>query len=198
MKITAVKQQKKDKNRASIFIDGKYSLSLTIDQLLDEKIKVGQIIEPDVLKLLKKKSADGKIRMRVIEWLCIRPRSEKELRDYLRKKNIDEDYTRQLILEMQNKKYLSDEVFARWLAGNKIRQLKSTREVSFLLRQKGIDQETITNTMEQYSGGEQEKLRALISKKRLSARYADNEKLLAYLVRKGYSFSDVKEALAEG
>ena len=51
-------------------------------------------------KSLKKKSADGKLRMRVIEWLCIRPRSIKELQEYLRKKNTESEYSQNLINEM--------------------------------------------------------------------------------------------------
>lgn len=198
MKITALKQQIKDQNRASVFIDGKYSFSLTVDQLLDEKLKVGKLIEPAYLIVLKKKSADGKLRMRVIEWLSIRPRSIKELQDYLRKKNVEKDYSSQLITEMQNKKYLSDEVFSRWYAEHKIRQLKSLREISFLLKQKGVDQDIINEILDEHTATEKEKLLRLIAKKRSSIKYRDNEKLLVYLVRKGYSFSDVKEALAEG
>jgi len=41
MKITAIKQQVKNPERVSVFIDGKYEFSLTLDEVLKEKIKIG-------------------------------------------------------------------------------------------------------------------------------------------------------------
>lgn len=196
MKITAIKQQVKNENRASIFLDGKYSFSLTIDQLVSEKLKKGLELNELEVKTLKKKSEDGKLRMRVIEWLNIRPRSEKELSDYLRKKYTDAEHSQSLIIEMKEKKYLSDEYFAKWYAEQKTRQLKSQREVIFLLRQKGVSREIIHGLSEDLSINEKEILKKLILKKQ--TKYSDNKKLTEYLIRKGYSFSDVKEALAEG
>jgi regulatory protein len=196
MKITAIKRQVKNENRASFFVDGKYSFSLTLDQLISENLKTGIDLSESELKALKKKSSDGKLKMRVIEWLCLRPRSEKELSDYLRKKNSDPDFSLDLVNEMKEKKYLSNEHFAKWYIELKTRQLKSKKEITYSLRQKGIDSQTVNELIEMSEDFDSENLKKLILKKRL--KYNDETKLMAYLVRKGYLFSDVKEALAEG
>lgn len=39
MKITALKAQIKNPERVSVFVDGKYSFSLTINEVIDQKIK---------------------------------------------------------------------------------------------------------------------------------------------------------------
>lgn len=197
MRITAVKQQIKDANRASIFVDGKYCFSLTLDQLIEERLKSGIEVDEPRINALKKKSADGKLRSRVMEWLAIRPRSEKELRLYLIKKNVDKDHAEKLISDMRDKKYFSDEIFCRWYAGLMVRRLKSSREISFQLKQKGISEELIAKELTEHKDSEDIRLKEVIQKKRKTARFKDNEKLMAYLVRKGYSFSDVKDALAE-
>lgn len=196
MKITAIKQQVKNENRVSVFVDEKYSFSLTLDQLITEKLKKGLDLSESEVKSLKKKSADGKLRIRAIEWLCIRPRSEKELKDYLRKKNTESDYSQNLINEMTEKKYLSDENFAKWFLELKKRQLKSQKEIVFLLRQKGVSRQIINHLLENNDVIDRENLKNLILKKR--SKYKDDTKLMSYLIRKGYSFSDVKEALADG
>ena len=41
-KITNIKQAVKNENRVNVYVDGKYSFSLDIAQLVDFKIKVGQ------------------------------------------------------------------------------------------------------------------------------------------------------------
>lgn len=198
MKVTAIKQQQKDTNRASIFLDGLYSFSLTLDQLLDEKIKIGLTISPEELKKLKKKSSDGKIKQRTLEWLLIRPRSEKELRLYLFKKNISDDLLNSLVSEMTKFGYLSDENFARWYAELKNRQLKSNKEIVYSLRQKGVAKTIISDIMSDSIFDDTPKLEQLIASKKMLSKFKDKQKLLAFLVRKGYSFSDVKDALVEG
>ena len=95
------------------------------------------------------------------------------------------------------KGYLSDMVFCSWFVGLRTRQLKSDREIIFLLRQKGIDGDIAKQVMNDLAIDESDRLSSIIIKKRQTARFKDNEKLLVYLVRKGYSFSAVRVALAD-
>lgn len=198
MKITAIKQQVKNSNRASIFVDGKYSFSLSIDQLVEERLKNGVELDEHALKKLKKKSEDGKLRARSMEWLMSRPRSEKEYKTYLYKKNVPKEQIDYFTEEMVGKKYLSDETFCRWFMGVKTRQLKSNKELKYLLRQKGISGSIIDECLSEGGDNEHDRLKELIVAKRRQLKYRDDAKLLAYLARKGYSFSEIKEALAEG
>jgi len=198
MKITAIKQQVKDKNRASIYVEGKYSFSLDLDQLVSEKLKVGIVLGDNDLVKFKKKSADGKLRARAIEWVSIRPRATQEFKDYLKRKNCDSDLMENLIADMIQKNYLSDEKYARWLSELKSRQLKSTKEIRFLLKQKCVDSKIIDSVINEISLTEKLRLANVVEKKRKITKYREDKKLLEHLIRKGYSFSDVKEALAEG
>jgi regulatory protein len=86
MKITAIKQQVKNPERVSIFVDGKYEFSLSLDELVKYKLKNNQELDKANVKKFKKISADGKLRARALEWLLNRPHSEREFRDYLYRK----------------------------------------------------------------------------------------------------------------
>lgn len=198
MKVTAIKQQQKDINRASIYLDGVYSFSLTLDQLIEEKLKVSAEITSEKLKILKKKSADGKIKQRSLEWLMMRPRSEKEFRIYLRKKNVSEELVDSLTGKMTKLGLLSDINFTRWFVDVKNRQLKSNKEIVFLLRQKGISKTIIQDAFHELECDDKTKLVQLVAKKKGLKKLNNQDKLTIYLVRKGYSFSDVKDALTEG
>ncbi len=198
MKITDLKQQIKNENRVSVFVDGKYNFSLTISEVLDEKIKIGREIDDSELKRLQKISADGKLKMRVLEWLTLRPHSERELRDYLYRKKTEKEQIEDLVEWAKLKGYQNDETFARWFAEGRLRKNKSWRAVQAELRTKGVSLLTIQSIATEFGGTEkndQEALSKLIDKLSTKPRYQDSKKLIAYLISKGFSYSDIKQQL---
>lgn len=198
MKITQLKQQVKNPERASIFVDGKYSFSLTLDQVLQEKLKKDVALDQSRLKQLQKLSEEGKLRARTLEWLLRRPHSSKELRDYLYKKNVEKDLIKKMVLEFTDNKYLNDVEFARWFAENRIRKNKSTREITAELNAKGINREIIASILEDSeSADEKKRIKELVTKLRSRSRYKDEDKLILYLQRKGFKWSDIKEVVKE-
>ena len=82
LKITNLKQAVKNPERVNVFVNEKYEFSLTVSQVVDLKIKVGQCITLDELGEYKKLSEFGKLYQRTLEWVLVRPRSEKEVFDY--------------------------------------------------------------------------------------------------------------------
>lgn len=198
MIITAIKAQIKNPNRISIFVDGAYSFSLSLDELLETKLKNKQEISSVDLKKLQQLSNDGKLRMRAFEWLMIRPRSARELTDYLRKKQAGDELTLRILHDAQKRKYQDDAAFATWwVEQRRSGKQRSARYIAQELASKGVAREVITETLTENVMTDTDTLRTLIVKKRRSARYADEKKLTEYLVRQGYSYSLVKELLAE-
>jgi regulatory protein len=202
LKVTAIKAQVKNENRVSIFIDNKYSFSLNLDQLLDQKLKKGDELEEIHIKNLKKLSEDGKLKQRALEWLLSRPHSSKELRDYLYKKKTDKELIEVIVYDFTEKGYLNDENFARWFAENRRRKNKSNRAISSELYAKGISSVTIQNILNDLNEGdsnspdsEREALSKLVNKLSERPRYKDRQKLTAHLISKGFTYSDIKEAL---
>lgn len=84
--VTDIKQGIKNPNRANIFINNRYSFSLDIAQIVDFKLRKGQILTPAKLDDYKKASAFGKLYQRTLEWVLTRPHSIRETRDYLNRK----------------------------------------------------------------------------------------------------------------
>jgi len=197
MKITAIRQQVKNPERVSVFIDGKYEFSLSLDEVVKHKIKNNDEIDKAGVKKFKKISADGKLRARVLEWLLNRPHSERELRDYLYRKKIEPEQTDSLVKEMTERGYLDNSKFAAWFTELQARRGKSDRAIRAELFKKGIGREIADETIPQNAGGEQQRLKAVIEKKAKLSRYRnDPEKLMRYLVSQGFSWQMVKNALA--
>jgi regulatory protein len=198
MIISAIKAQIKNPNRVSIFVDGKYSFSLSLDELLETKTKNGQEITSPELKKLRQLSSDGKLRMRAFEWLMIRPRSSRELTDYLRKKQAGDELTQKIMHDAQQRNYQNDTTFAVWwVEQRRSGKQRSARYITQELASKGISREISSQVLAQNETEDIDTLRVLVVKKRRAARYSDDKKLTEYLMRQGYSFSLIKEVLAE-
>ena len=201
MKITAIKAQVKSESRVSIFVEGKYSFSLTVDQLLEQKLKKGLELDENQIKSLKKLSDEGKLKQRALEWLMGRPHSIREFRDYLYRKQADKDLIEAWVEEFVAKNYLNDSEFARWFADGRRRKNKSGRAITAELYAKGVSSVTIQNIVSELEGhddtkkSEQTALLELVNKLRSRSLYQDQQKLIAYLIGKGFSYSDIKETL---
>jgi SOS response regulatory protein OraA/RecX len=116
----------------------------------------------------------------------------------LKRKKAESDFTDKLVEEFLKRGYLDDKKFAIWWLDRQIRKQKSNRSIEFELRGKGIDREVIVEVMTSESESEVERLKTTIQKLHSRTRYQDQQKLTAYLIGKGFSYSLVKEVLNEG
>lgn len=198
MKITAISSQVKNPDRASIFLDGKYSFSLTLDQLLEAKLKKGLDLSDSDVNVYKKLSADGKMRAKAFEWLMIRPHSEREFTDYLKRKKVDPEQIRALSEEAKAENLQNDEYFAKWFYEQRLQKSKSSRAIIFELKTKGVSPVTIKSIVIDTDASDKESLESLVNKLRNRSKYSsDPIKLKRYLLTKGFSYDQIKEALGE-
>jgi regulatory protein len=198
MKVTSIKQQVKNPERVSIFVDGKYSFSLSLDELLKYKLKNSDELSSSEVKKFKKISADGKLRTRALEWLLNRPHSERELRDYLYRKKVEKEQIDSLVDEFTQKGYLDNEKFAVWFAELQSRRGKSDRAIRAELFKKGINREIVDQVIAENETSEAQRLETMLAKKVKLARYQnDPSKLAQYLARQGFSWELIKEKLGQ-
>ena len=198
MKITSIKQQVKNPERASLFVDGKYSFSLSLNELVAEKLKINQEIDEAELKRLKKLSEDGKLKAHALEWVMNRPRTRRELKDYLYRKKAEPEQIEALGDEFETRGYINEYDFARWLIDMRRRGGKSDRAIQNELSKKGVSREAITETLVRNTDDEQALLKKVIEKKLRLPRYRqDTVKLKQLLLRQGFSYDDIKTVFTE-
>ncbi len=197
MKITAIKAQVKNSERVSVYVDEKYSFSLSYPQVLDQKIFVGLELTEPRLAELKHASDIGKAYERALMFVMLRPRSVREVQDYARRKKWAPEDAQFVIAKLTAKKYIDDSAFARsWVGSRALGKKTSTRKLTMELKQKGVSDAVIAKTLADSGYDELDALRELIAKKRRLTRYAsDDQKLMRYLAGQGFSFDDIKSAL---
>lgn len=209
MKITALTSQQKDKNRINVMVDGKYRFSLDIMQVADLGIRTGKEYTEEELVELETESQFGKVYTRALEYCLMRPHSAKEVRDYLYRKTRDTrtktgevrkgvatEITTRVFNRLSEKGYIDDEKFARyWVENRSMTKGASRRKLTAELRAKGVEQAVIEKYLQESSRSDDEELVKVIAKKR--RRYPDDQKLMQYLARQGFSYDDIKNALKE-
>ncbi|MBI2588949.1 RecX family transcriptional regulator [Candidatus Saccharibacteria bacterium] len=198
MRVTSIKQQVKNPERISIFVDEKYSFSLSLDELLAQKIKKDQELSQADIRRLKKISADGKLRARALEWLLNRPHSIREFKDYLYRKKAEPELTKALIKDFTKRGYLDELKFSQWLVELQKRRGKSNRAIRAELLKKGITREIADEFIGSEENDEAARLKVVIEKKQKLSRYKnDPQKLMQYLVAQGFSWQLIKDQLAK-
>lgn len=207
MKITNLTSQVRNPDRVNVYIDGKYLFSLDISQIVDFKVKVGQEIDQPTLDFYKTESEFGKLYSRALEYSLTRPHSKQELKNYLFKKTLSkidkkgkkiEGYSKsvsdRVFERLIEKGYLDDYKFAQyWIENRNLRKGISSRKLIFELKSKGINSNIINELLDGFRDDKDEIQKIIIKKQN---KY-DHEKMFAYLIRQGFSYDDVKQALKE-
>ncbi len=217
MKITNIKQQVRRKDRYALYIDDKYSFSLGELELINSGIKIGRELSKEELDNLKDTAQVDKLYDRVLNYLAIRPRSEWEIRTYLKNKlnhkpsvykvapckqeetghiTDAKEMIEKILNKLSNAGLVNDEAFARaWIGNRRLLKLTSKRRLIQELRQKRLDGGIIDKVLAEDETNELTVLRELVSKKRQQSRYQDDLKLMQYLSRQGYNYNDIKAAI---
>lgn len=89
--VTSLRGAVRDPHRINVFLDGKFSFSLTLTELADSKLHQGQVLTDNEVERLRNLSGLGKLYQQTLEYCFSRPRSKKEIIDYLERKRLRRD-----------------------------------------------------------------------------------------------------------
>lgn len=214
MKVTALTAQQKDPNRLNVMVDGKYRFSLDISQVVALGVKVGREYSDTELAEIEGESQFGKLYARALEYCLMRPHSAREVRDYLWRKTRETKYksrktgevkTREGVTpelaervydRLAEKNYIDDEKFARyWVENRNLTKGASKRKLSSELAAKGVERGVVERLLAESSRSDDDELQKILAKKR--SKYSDEQKLMQYLARQGFSYDDIKHALSD-
>lgn len=197
-KITALSPQKKTSGRLNLFLDGKFAFGLSQDLACQLKLTVGQELSDQKINEIKNQDQEEKFIASAYRYLSYRPRSEKEVVDYLGRKGAKPGEVNRVVSRLKKEGYLDDQEFARWWVDQ--RQQFRPRSRYFLkseLAKKGIGAEITKEVLRDVD--EQALVEEIILKKK--AQMVDLEpvkarkKLIGYLSRRGFSWEKIRLGL---
>ncbi len=111
--VTSLRGAVRDPHRINVFLDGKFSFSLTLTELADSKLHQGQVLTNPEVERLRNLSSLGKLYQQSLEYCFSRPHSKKEIIDYLERKRLRRDISWKRFEEHQLKMQNDPEYAAR-------------------------------------------------------------------------------------
>jgi len=204
MKITKIEPQKKRAARLNIYADGEFLIGVAADTLLRFGLRTGDDISPATVRALERAEELFGARGAALRLLAVRQRTVREIRDALREKEFADDIAAEIIASLSEARLLDDAAFARAYIRNAL-ALRPAGVV--LLRRKllllGVDRnvadEALKETLQTVSQPEAAAgaARKFLARKR-RAHGADarlREQLVQFLMRRGYTWEVVEEAV---
>lgn len=197
--ITDITRQKRNQDFYNVYVDDKFSFSLGRLDLGLLDLKISQEFSKRALQELITKSQSSKAYNRAIHYLSFRPRSISEVKDYLLKKDFNDQVVEQTITKLQQLALLDDEKFIEvWVSSRNQLKPRSKLQLRHELQAKKIDKELIAQALADISDSEELNLiKKVIASKKRQPKYQDKQKLLAYLLRQGFSYNLIKQALVD-
>ncbi len=187
--ITALKFQRRNKERVNVYLDGEYAFGLAAVEAA--RLRKGQVLSDAEIAALKTRDEQARAFDRAVRFLGYRPRSREEVERYLRGKGVDGEVIASVVRRLEQADYLDDEVFARfWVENREQFRPRSRRALRYELRQKGVDDQIIARVLNEVDE-EAAAWRAIEGRLPRWATLARDElrqKIMGYLSRRGFDY----------
>jgi regulatory protein len=190
--ITALKFQKRNKERVNVYLDGEYAFGLNAIEAA--RLCKGQVLSDAEITTLKAEDEQNRAFDQAVRFLSYRPRSRVEVERYLGGKGFVGELVANVVARLEHANYLDDEAFARFWVENRERfKPRSQRALRYELRQKGVSNQIIARVL---NGLDDEAAAWHAVESRLSRwtnlpREELRKKVTGYLSRRGFDYGTI-------
>ena len=203
MIITKIELQKKNKDRASIYIDDEFAFGVHVNVVYDLGLKKGMEIDEALKEEILSKEEAKQARLYASKLIGYRPRCESEVRRKMTEKGYEESVIDDTVAYLKEYNFLNDTEFTRYYIESKLDKKFGLNRIKYGLSSMGISRTIIDEVIAEYHDQVDEYTTALsLAEKRLSTLQDDDyrkkyNKLAGFLSRKGYSSDVVYSVLRE-
>lgn len=205
--ITKITTQQKNKERYNVFTDEgsgeKYAFSIDEAVLIKFGLKKGMDLDDLLYTEISYEDDIRKSYNLALHYLGRRMRSEIEVRNYLKEKEIDQPIIQEVILKLYDYQFLDDEQYALAFVRTQINTTdKGPVLIKQELKEKGIRTALIDKAIAQYPFAAQLETAQKLCVKYSSRNKRDSERVLKQkleqmLIRKGFDYTVISEAVSE-
>ena len=193
--ITAIKAQKRNPQRVSIYLDGEFAFGLS--RFVAAWLKPGRKLSKAEIEKLQHEDTYEVALQKAMQFINHRPRSIEETRRRLEEKGFDDSVIDSTLRKLIGQHWLDDLDFSRlWIENRNTFRPRSDRLLSYELRQKGVADDVIAQALDQYGGDENELAYQAGIKKAKQCRQETRldflKKVGGFLGRRGFHYGIVK------
>jgi len=197
--ITSIKQQKR-KSRVNVYLDDEFGFGIDLDNFVLLHLKVDQELTQEEVEKIVRKAEFQKTLDKLLRFAMVRPRSEKEVRDYFKRKQVHESIAGELFGKLKHFELLDDLKFAKWWVEQRQNfRPKPKRILTQELMMKGIKKEIINKILGEEEVDEEKLAKGILEKKaykwnNLPTREA-KQKMSQYLTGKGFRWDVIEKVV---
>lgn len=203
--ITALVVQAGDQERVNVFVDGEFAIGVSLYVMQDERLHKGLVLSQTDWDRLEQAERGSKAWNAALRLLEVRPRTEHEIRDRLRRKEFVPEQIDRVVTRLRELELLDDAQFAKlWVANRQNLSPRGAQALRQELRAKGVDRAVADDVIASSTDADSESAACAEVARRAFHKYASapdratfQRKLGGYLQRRGFSFETMKPVLAE-
>jgi len=196
--ITALRFQKRNKNRVNVYLDDKFAFGLAAIEAA--RLKVGQTLGDADIARLQERDEVERAYERALNFLSYRPRSEAEVRRNLRKKNVEDEVIEVVVERLTRAELLDDREFARYWVENRLQfNPRGTRALRQELWEKGVPDSALAEALEDFDEETAARKVAEAGARRMAHLEPPDfrRRLRAYMARRGFSYAVIEPLVEE-
>lgn len=197
MKITKIVKQNNSNERYNIYVDDEYAFSATLEDILKYSIKIDIEITKEQLDTLIEYCEENKCYNYALFLLSKKDYTQYEITKKLTSKGYSKDVINKIIDKLKRYDIINDEKYAKKYINECLNIKKyGIKKIEYNLLAKGIELDSIENVSCDYDI----QLKTAIELIQKKIKYYKNNKdiknkLIRYLIYRGFEYDIVKEAL---
>ena len=194
--VTALTAQKRKKDRVNVFLDGEFAFGLTL--FAAANLRIGQELTEEKIAEIRLENDYEEAKNRAFNFITYRPRSEREVRLNLAKKDYSDGTVERVIATLKRLDMIDDEAFARyWLEQRNTFKPRSNMALRQEMMQKGISRSIVDEVL---SDNDDFQAAVNAAAKRTGRwqhlpREAFDQKMMRYLQGRGFGYGICREVI---
>jgi regulatory protein len=195
-KITAIKVQKKNPNRVSVFLDGEFAFGLS--RIVAAWLHIGQELSVEKIASLQAEDTREIAYQQALKFLNFRQRSQAEVERNLKDHQFPEEIVAGVIDRLQNNGLLDDSHFAQaWVENRSEFRPRGKNLLRLELRQRGLQDEVIESAILNIDEGELAYQAGLKQARKLRDLEWNQfrQKMYGFLSRRGFDYEYISPVI---
>ncbi len=201
MEITSTERNKRNKDRLSVYIDGRFSFTISEEDFISLHLYEKTEITEETIEYIKNTLNFREAKAKAVRYLSLRIRTEKEVLEKLLNQGYDQDCASKVIDELKAIGYINNKLYAQKYIFDRSKLKPLSRKMMKLeLMSKGIPEDIVDEVLTDYKVEDSIVAERLLKSK--FGKYDLNEektlrKAYMFLAHRGFSSSTIKAAIRD-
>ena len=201
--ITEISVQKKNKNRCNIYIDNVFAFGVSNELIYKENLKVGMMVDEEKLKKIAYEENLINCKETALKIIERSYKTKKEMIKRLLEKGYALEEVNETLKLLEEYNFINDESYTKTFINDRTKT-QGKQKIKYALKNKGVSDEIIEEELSKLDmEKEKENANILALKKysilikRESDKYKLKEKIIRFLISRGYDYEVAKDAVNE-